>query len=50
LQEATKNTLIVIELNAQMRETLQLLVEHGEAESVINFPAQSPRIGIYRRL
>ena len=50
LREATTNTLIVIELNEQMREILQQLVEQGEAESVINFPAQSPRIGIYRRL
>ena len=50
LQEASTNTLLVIELNAQMRETIKLLVENGEAENVIGFPAQSPRIGIFRRL
>ena len=50
LRETSRNTLLVIELNTQMRETLQQLVENGEAEGVISFPAQSPRIGIYRRL
>ena len=50
LRETSSNTLLVIELNTQMRETLQQLVQNGEAEVVANFPAQSPRIGIYRRL
>ncbi|MBL6753953.1 MAG: hypothetical protein ISP89_06715 [Pseudomonadales bacterium] len=50
LRETSSNTILVIELNTQMRETLQQLVQNGEAEVVASFPAQSPRIGIYRRL
>jgi hypothetical protein len=50
LRETSRNTLLVIELNTQMRDTLQQLVQNGEAEVVASFPAQSPRIGIYRRL
>ena len=50
LRETSSNTLLVIELNTQMRDTLQQLVQNCEAEVVASFPAQSPRIGIYRRL
>nr|MCH9854205.1 hypothetical protein [Gammaproteobacteria bacterium] len=50
LLEASANTLIVIELNEQMRETMRSFVDSGEGENVIAFPAESPRIGIYRRL
>ena len=50
LLEASADTLIVIELNEQMRETMRSFVDSGEGESVIAFPAESARIGIYRRL
>ena len=50
LRETPTNTLLVIELNAQMRETMRLLVANGDAETVIAFPPESPRVGIYRRL
>ena len=50
LLEASADTLIVIELNEQMRETMRSFVDSGEGENVIAFPAESPRIGIYRRL
>ena len=50
LLAASVDTLIVIELNEQMRETMRSFVDSGEGESVIAFPAESARIGIYRRL
>lgn len=50
LLRASADTLIVIELNERMRKTMQSFVDTGEGENVIAFPAESPRIGIYRRL
>jgi hypothetical protein len=50
LLRASADTLIVIELNEQMRETMQSFVDTGEGENVIAFPPEAPRIGIYRRL
>lgn len=50
LLETSTNTIIVIELNEQMRETMRSFVDSDEGENVIAFPAESPRIGIYRRL
>ena len=50
LLETSADTLIVIELNEQMRETMRSFVDSGEGEKVDGFPAESPRIGIYRRL